>query len=679
MSDTLDGTALGSRASRTGRDAKVGTSGKSRSAVGSALQAWETIVRAFFHGGGIRRRLLVWGLGLFGLALTVIVGASYYYTVRQIEGDAAELQSEIASVTAERIRNFVRRKVERFSDAADAASLYPLGSKEQQLLASLLVKNDTSFTEASIIDAHGKEVIKASDRKVYFPSDFSDQSQSVKFTKAIKGEDYISPVYTSAQFQPYVTVAIPLWGGGQSIVGVAAAEADLSFLWEVIGKIQFGSAGYGYLVDENGNLIAHKDAGLVLKKMNLGQLDKVQDFLRNPGRSDPTPARKGLGLMGKPVLATYAPVPDLGWAVILEEPIDAALANVEKLKRYALILLIVGLVVGAVVIAWVSSRMIGPIRELHQGAEIIGGGNLDYRVNIKTGDEIEWLAEEFNKMAGELMVSYATLEQRVKDKTAQLAEANSDLEEANYSLVKANKAKDEFLGVMSHELRTPLNVVLGYSQMVKEGLFGQVNPEQERALQKVIMRSKELLSMISEILQVTSIEAGKLKVEIQEINLGELLDELRATYEIPMDKELTFNWDYPSEPWVMITDGDKLKHILQNLINNAIKFTDEGRVAVSARYCTETEMAEFKVADTGTGIEEELLPSIFEMFRQLDSSVTRNHEGAGLGLYIVKKYTDVLGGKIDVESTVGKGSVFTVTLPLVTRNEASPFEAHDVA
>jgi signal transduction histidine kinase len=132
-----------------------------------------------------------------------------------------------------------------------------------------------------------------------------------------------------------------------------------------------------------------------------------------------------------------------------------------------------------------------------------------------------------------------------------------------------------------------------------------------------------------------------------------------------------FNWDYPSEPWAMRTDGDKLKHILQNLINNAIKFTDEGSIGVSARYCPETGNAEFKVADTGTGIEEEMLPSIFEMFRQLDSSTSRNHDGAGLGLYIVKKYTDILGGKIDVESAVGKGSVFTVTLPLVTQNEAS--------
>ncbi|MGH7835196.1 MAG: ATP-binding protein, partial [Candidatus Binatia bacterium] len=408
---------------------------------------------------------------------------------------------------------------------------------------------------------------------------------------------------------------------------------------------------------------AHRDASLVLKKMNLGHLDKVREFLRSPARSDRAPAQEGRGLMDRTVLATYAPVPDLGWAVILEEPIDAALANVERLKRYALVLLIVGLVVGAAVIVWVSSRMIGPIQELHQGATIIGSGNLDYRVDIKTGDEIEWLGEEFNKMAGELKVSYATLEQKVQDKTAELGEANSELEQANCSLVQANKAKDEFLSVMSHELRTPLNVVMGYSQMVKDEMLGEINSEQKRALEKVIGRSKELLYMISEILQVSSIEAGKMKVEIQEIQLGELLDELRSTYEIPLDKKLTFNWDYSSAPGAMRTDGDKLKHILQNLINNAIKFTDEGHIAVSARYCRETKIAQFKVEDTGTGIHEDLLPSIFEMFRQLDSSATRTHGGAGLGLYIVKKYTEGLGGQIHVESEVGTGSVFTVTIP----------------
>ncbi len=628
------------------------------------MRNWRKIVRVPLGGGGIRRRLLVWGLSLFGIALAVVVFAGYSYTVKQIKRDATELQAELASVTAERIHNFVRRKIERFADTANAASLYPLGSKEQQFLLRLLVKNDNSFTEASIIDARGREVVKVSDRKVYFPTDFSDQSKSEKFNKAVKGADYISPVHTSDRAQPYVTVAIPLWGAAQSIVGVASAEADLSFLWEVIGKIHFATAGYGYLVDEHGNLIAHKDAALVLKRMDLRQVAGVQRFLRNPTRSDPTPAQEGQGLMGSPVLATYWPVPELGWAIILEEPLDAALANVETLKRYALVLLAMGLFVGTAVIVWVSGRMTGPIRELHQGAQIIGSGNLDYRVNIDTGDEIEWLGEEFNKMAGELKVSYATLEQKVKDKTSELEKANSELEQAYRSLLVANKAKDEFLSVMSHELRTPLNVIMGYSGMIKEEILGNVNVEQARALEKVIGRSGDLLIMINQILQATSLEAGKVQVEKHDVPLKNFLDNLKSNYDLPMNKGIAVHWDYPVDSVRIQTDGAKLKHILQNLINNAIKFTAQGSVTITARYIPDALAVQFQVKDTGIGIPGEMLPVIFEIFHQVDSSETRTYGGVGIGLYIVKKYTDLLGGEIEVKSALGEGTTFTLTIPV---------------
>ena len=628
-----------------------------------AMREWRRLARAHLYGGGIRRRFLLWGLSLFGVALTLVVIASYSYTERQIRQDAAELQAEIASVTAERIRSFVRRKIERFSDTADAANLYPLGSKEQQLLAALLVKNDNSLTETTIIDAAGKEVVKVSDRKVYFPSDLADQSKSAKFIKAMKGEDFISRVYTSDKAQPFLTIAIPLWGKEQNIVGVMSAEADLSFLWEVVEKIRFGTAGYAYLVDEQGNLIAYKDAALVLKKTNLRDVDKVREFLRNPGRSDPSPARETRGLSDRPVLATYAPVPELGWAVILEEPADAALANVDALKRSALALLAVSLFAGVAMIAWFSGRITGPIRELHEGAKIIGSGKLNYRVKIETGDEIEWLGEEFNKMAGELNVSYATLEQKVKDKTSELEKANSELELANRNLVKANKAKDEFLSVMSHELRTPLNVVMGYTGMIREGILGSVNNEQSRALEKVIGRSSDLLTMISQILQATSIEAGKVQADRREFNLRDFLDGLKSNYEIPLNKPISVTWDYSPEACAVKTDSGKLRHILQNLINNAIKFTEKGSVAVTARYLPERRAVEFVVADTGIGIPKEMLPSIFEIFRQLDSSETRSYGGVGLGLYIVKKYTDLLEGTVEVQSDPGKGTAFTLTIP----------------
>ena len=595
--------------------------------------------------------------------MAIVVFAGYSYTVRQIKQDAAELQTEIASVTAERIRNFVRRKIERFSDTADALSLYPLGSKEQQFLIRLLVKNDNSFTDASILDARGMEVLKVSDRRVYFPSDFSDQSKSEKFNKAINGKDYVSQVYTSDKDQPFVTIAIPLWGGAQEVVGVASAEADLSFLWEVIEKTHFGTAGYGYLVDENGKLIAHRDAALVLKQMNLRGVYGVQKFLRDPAYADSAPAQEGLGLFGKPVLATYAPVPELGWAIVLEEPIDSALANVEILKRSALVFLVIGLLVGAAVIAWVSGRITGPIRELHRGAEIIGSGNLDYRVNIETGDEIEWLGEEFNKMAGELKVSYATLEQKVKDKTGELEKSNSELEQAYSSLLVANKAKDEFLSVMSHELRTPLNVIMGYSGMIKEGILGTINPEQSQALGKVIGRSSDLLIMITEILQATSIEAGKVQLEKQDIQLKDFLENLKSNYEIPLSNGIAINWDYPLDTVTLHTDSAKLKHILQNLINNAIKFTSQGSVSITVKYISQARAAQFQVADTGIGIPQEMLPSIFEMFHQVDSSETRTYGGVGIGLYIVKKYTDLLGGEIQTKSALGKGTTFTLMIP----------------
>ena len=137
-----------------------------------------TKLLAPFRGGGIRRRLLIWGLSLFGIALLFIVVAGYSYMERQIRQDAAALQSELAAVTGQRVHNFVQRKIERFSDNANALSLYQLGDKEQRLLLGLLVKNDSSFTHAAIIDSQGMEVLKVSDRKVYFPSDLTDQSKS---------------------------------------------------------------------------------------------------------------------------------------------------------------------------------------------------------------------------------------------------------------------------------------------------------------------------------------------------------------------------------------------------------------------------------------------------------------------------------------------------------------------
>jgi signal transduction histidine kinase len=231
-------------------------------------------------------------------------------------------------------------------------------------------------------------------------------------------------------------------------------------------------------------------------------------------------------------------------------------------------------------------------------------------------------------------------------------------------LKKANKGKDEFLSVMSHELRTPVNVIMGYAETVRRGAFGKINREQDLALAKLVGCSKDLLGMISCILQATIIEAEAIRVEKNEVTMDRLLDDLRSVYVVPLDKDVHLHWDYPSDFPHVNTDGEKLNHILQNLINNAIKFTDEGAVTISARYLPEIRRMKFQVADSGIGIPRDMLPMIFEKFRQVDSSDTRVYGGVGLGLFIVKKFTEMLGGDLNVSSEVGKGSIFTVTLPI---------------
>jgi signal transduction histidine kinase len=241
-------------------------------------------------------------------------------------------------------------------------------------------------------------------------------------------------------------------------------------------------------------------------------------------------------------------------------------------------------------------------------------------------------------------------------------------------LRQANKVKDEFLGVVSHELKTPLNVISGYSSMLSEGMLGEVTPIQEKALQTVSRQSKELHNLIDSVLQVNSIDAEMLQTELQQVNFWEFLCELRAFYDYPREKNVKLIWAFRADLPILYSDRGKLKHILENLINNAIKFTDHGSVTISSRYLPSKKVMEFKVTDTGIGIPKELLPTIFERFRQLDNAQSRVYGGVGLGLYIVKQYTDLLGGTLHVESKPGQGSTFTLRVPSQPTSSSSEHE-----
>ncbi len=307
-------------------------------------------------------------------------------------------------------------------------------------------------------------------------------------------------------------------------------------------------------------------------------------------------------------------------------------------------------------------------------------------LSFYTKEEHEYTAEEvefLSTLAGQaaIAVHNSQLYERLRQKVQELQQKTEELE-------RADKVKDEFLSVMSHELRTPLNVVMGYTAMIKDGMFGETNPEQEGALENVLGQANDLLTMITSILYATSIETQELRTEPHRFALGDFLNDLRTAYDIPRDKALALRWTYPPDLPGVETDREKLKYILHNLIHNAIKFTDRGQVTISARIRggrgqaitdgdqqpangKEEELIEFKVADTGIGISQEKLPLIFEKFHQIDSSDTRPYGGIGLGLYVAKNFTELLGGKIELETEQGKGSTFTVNIPCVIGSAAT--------
>ena len=242
-------------------------------------------------------------------------------------------------------------------------------------------------------------------------------------------------------------------------------------------------------------------------------------------------------------------------------------------------------------------------------------------------------------------------------------------------LEKSNKIKDEFLGVMSHELRTPINIIMNYTEVLRMGAFGEISADQLKGTDKIRSQASHLLSLINGILEITKIESGTAVLQTDCFSLNEFLSDCQSDYTAPMEKPVVLEWDYPTDLPVIFSDRIRLKQIVTNLVNNAIKFTEQGEVRISAQIRDDDDTFELRVSDTGPGIPDDRLERIFEKFHQVDSATTRNFSGAGLGLYIVKTFVDLLAGTIDVKSTVGEGSVFTVRLPI--KENLAAVRAHE--
>jgi signal transduction histidine kinase len=656
-----------------------------------------------------------------------------------------------------------------------------------------------------------------------------DMSAEPKFTEAVAHKVYYGSVYFRRESEPYMTLTL---AGTRRESGVSVAEVNLKLIWDVVSQIKVGERGDAYVVDGQGRLIAHPDISLVLRNTDMSQLAQVQAARRAAADAPPEQVQIAQDIQGRKVLTAYAPVTPLGWLVFVELPAAEAYAPLyASIERSAVLLL------GALGLAFLAGlllarRMVGPIQALRIGASRIGSGDFGQRISIKTGDELEALADQFNDMGSRLRESYADLESKVALRTRELAQSVEELralgevsqavnstldvaavlstivakavqlsdteagaiyvydelaqqfrlrathgmsdeliaaiaerqtdlgdttigeaaerreamqianlseeppsqlvdiilaagfrallvvpllrpdrvlgalvvrrrqpglfpretvdllqtfaaqsvlaiqnarlfteiEEKGRQLEVASQHKSQFLANMSHELRTPLNAILGYTELMRDEIYGEVPAKMQGVLDRVQSNGRHLLGLINDVLDLSKIEAGQLTLSVANYSLEDVVHGVVTSVEsLATEKQLALKLDIPRNLPAGRGDERRIAQVLLNLVGNAIKFTEKGEVAIAASATN----GSFNIAvrDTGPGISPADQVKIFEEFHQADNSATKTKGGTGLGLSIAKRIVEMHGGRIWVESSPGSGATFSVSLPVKVQPE----------
>ncbi|MGD9879936.1 MAG: GAF domain-containing protein [Reyranella sp.] len=949
---------------------------------------------------GLFLKYVVLFVGLVTGVLVINAVLDMYFVYEDNRRASIQVQQEKAEAAAQKIESFIR-EIERQLGWVTQAHWASLPLEQRRFDFARLLQRVPAITELVQLDAKGREQLRDSRVSISVAGSGVDRSGEPAFVEAMAHRVYFSPVEYVRESEPYLTMAVAS-GSRAKPTGVTIADVNLKFILDPISQIKVGQDGYVYVVDRRGRLIGHPDISLVLRGTDMGELAQVRAALTGAKGGS---AGDAVNRAGVSVLSAHALIPALGWLVFVEVPTREAERPVIDAGLRALALLVLGVVLAGAAGALLARRMVVPIRTLEAGARRIGDGALDQRLSIRTGDELESLANQFNRTAEALQASYADLEKRVERRTAELSEAleqqtataevlrvisqsptdvqpvlkavvgaarrfcgaddamivlregdmqliathegsmpallgeripldrssttgraaidgrtvhvpdvatldpaehgktlelakrtnvrallaapmlregnavgcvllrrpdpgpftprqielletfaaqaviaienvrlfkeiesrNAELREsleyqtaisdvlkvmsrstfdlepvlqtvvetaarlcdahmasvfqlqpdgafhwrAGYALDSryqdheettphlpdentlvgrvalrnapvavadaladpaygpkeiaaignirsmlgvpmmragqlfgvmclardrvetftdkqievvqvfadqaviavenvrlineirdksrqleiASQHKSQFLANMSHELRTPLNAILGYTEMMVDGLYGPVGEKAQGVLERVQSNGKHLLGLINDVLDLSKIEAGQLVLAMEHYSAADMVATvLSATESLARAKGLELASTVPPDLPMGIGDARRLAQVLLNLVGNAIKFTDQGKVEI--RVARVGDRFEIAVVDTGLGIAPDDQKRIFDEFQQVDNTSTRKKGGTGLGLSISRRIVELHGGRITVESEVGKGSTFTIALPI---------------
>jgi signal transduction histidine kinase/CheY-like chemotaxis protein len=355
----------------------------------------------------------------------------------------------------------------------------------------------------------------------------------------------------------------------------------------------------------------------------------------------------GLSLGGQERTIGWA---NIGMSLQLKRVNDTIIA----VQRSIALLTLGVIVVGIAVTAFLVKVIVRPIKQLAGATRQIATGDLSFNVAVSSKDELGELAVSFNRMA-----------QALRDRERDNAGLFHELEETNRRLEAASRHKSQFLANMSHELRTPLNSIIGFSEILLDETWGELSAEERREfLSNILSSGRHLLRLINDILDLSKIEAGRIELKPESFSVADMIEGVLTTVRpLAAQKQIALDVEVDPALTTLVADTGKVKQILYNLLSNAIKFTPDGGRA-GLRALRDAQEARFAVWDTGIGIKPEDQTRIFEEFQQVETTMARQYEGTGLGLALAKKFVELHGGRIWLESEPWSGSTFTFTLPL---------------
>ncbi len=482
-----------------------------------------------------------------------------------------------------------------------------------------------------------------------------------------------SSIYVSADLgMLQITPAIPVYDASDRLRGVLGINLMLAQISEFLNAIEISESGEAFIIERNGDLVASSTLEspftqtkgeperlnalnsqepaiqltmqqLLKELKTLDNIDNSQDFI--------------LKINGEKQLVQISPIKDkrgLNWLIVVVIPRADFTEHINANTRTTIALSVVALLVAILFSLQTSRWIVKPILRLNHAAKNLADGKWEQKLPVTRSDELGELAKSFNKMAEELKASFMTLESK------------------NEQLERLDQLKDEFLANTSHELRTPLNGMIGIAESMIDGATGELSELQKQNLLLVAQSGHRLANLVSDILDFSKLQHNSIELQLKPVGLRAIAEVvLTLSQSLIKGKNLRLINRIPQEFPAAFADENRLQQILYNLVGNGIKFSESGTVEVSAALqkgnnqqpITNNQII-ITVADTGIGIPEDHLDRIFESFEQGDGSTAREYGGTGLGLAVTKQLVELHGGKIWVESTVGKGSRFTFTLAI---------------